>query len=52
MKLPLLVTPDAEADLTDAKAWYEKRREGLGNEFVLCVEAGLDHNSPFSNCCH
>jgi plasmid stabilization system protein ParE len=43
MKLPLIITPEAEADLADAKSWYEKRREGLGDEFVLCVEAGLDH---------
>jgi len=43
MSLPLIVTPAAEADLAEARAWYERKRDGLGAEFVLCVEAGLDH---------
>lgn len=43
MSLPLLITPEAEADLAEAKAWYERKRAGLGAEFVLCVEAGFDH---------
>jgi plasmid stabilization system protein ParE len=43
MSLPLIITPEAEADLADARAWYEQKRAGLGEEFVLCVEAGLDH---------
>jgi toxin ParE1/3/4 len=43
MSLPLIVTPEAEADVAEARAWYEDRREGLGEEFVLCVEAGLEH---------
>ena len=43
MNLPLIITPEAEADLAEAKAWYERKREGLGEEFILCVEAGLDH---------
>jgi toxin ParE1/3/4 len=43
MNLPLLITPEAEADPAEARAWYEAKREGLGEEFVLCVETGLDH---------
>jgi len=43
MSLPLLITPEAEADIAEARAWYEGKREGLGEEFILCVEAGLDH---------
>lgn len=43
MSLPLIITPEAEADLAEAKAWYERKREGLGEEFVLCVEAALGH---------
>jgi plasmid stabilization system protein ParE len=43
MSLPLIITPEAEADLAEAKTWYERKREGLGEEFVLCVEAGLEH---------
>ncbi len=43
MTLPLIITPEAEEDLAEAKAWYERKRAGLGEEFVLCVEAALDH---------
>jgi plasmid stabilization system protein ParE len=42
MSFPLIITPEAEADLAEAKAWYDRKREGLGDEFVLCVEAALD----------
>ena len=42
MSLPLIITPEAEEDLAEAKAWYERKREGLGDEFVLCVEEALD----------
>jgi plasmid stabilization system protein ParE len=42
MSLPLIITAEAEADLAEARDWYEEKREGLGEEFVLCVEAGLD----------
>lgn len=41
MSLPLVITPEAEADLAEAKAWYDGKRQGLGEEFVWCVEAGL-----------
>jgi len=39
MNKPLIVTPEAEADLTDAYQWYEQRVRGLGAEFLLCVDA-------------
>lgn len=41
MSLPLILTPAAEADIANAKAWYNLQREGLGDEFVLCVEEAL-----------
>jgi plasmid stabilization system protein ParE len=41
MTLPLIIRPAAEADLADAKDWYDGRREGLGDEFLLCVEEAL-----------
>jgi toxin ParE1/3/4 len=47
VSLPLIVTPEAEADLAEAKAWYERKRKALGDEFVLCVEAALDHIRRF-----
>jgi toxin ParE1/3/4 len=31
------IRPAAEADLRDARDWYERQREGLGNEFLLAV---------------
>jgi plasmid stabilization system protein ParE len=42
MSQGLIVTPEAEADLAEAKAWYERLRAGLGEQFVLCVEEALD----------
>jgi toxin ParE1/3/4 len=34
---PLIVNPLAEDDLADASAWYDGRRAGLGDDFLLCV---------------
>jgi plasmid stabilization system protein ParE len=42
MTLPLIITPQAEADLAEAKISYQRKRKGLGDEFVLCVEEALD----------
>jgi plasmid stabilization system protein ParE len=42
MNLPLIVNPLAEADLTEAKTYYENQREGLGDELVECVEQALE----------
>ena len=39
MKFHLLVREEAEDDLRRAFEWYEARRDGLGDEFLLCVEA-------------
>ena len=38
----LVVRPEAEAELREAYAWYEERRPGLGDEFLLCIDACLD----------
>ena len=35
----VIVSPEAEADLTQAYQWYDEQVEGLGSEFLLCVEA-------------
>lgn len=37
----LIIEPEAEADIADAYRWYEERRSGLGDDFVLCIEAPL-----------
>ena len=41
--LPFLITPEAEEDLADAKASYNRRRQGLGDDFILCVERAGPH---------
>jgi toxin ParE1/3/4 len=42
MSLPLVVTAEAEDDIASARQWYEDQREGLGDEFVLCIEEALE----------
>lgn len=39
MAAKLIVAPEVEQDLTEASAWYESRRAGLGEEFLSCVDA-------------
>ena len=41
MTFELILRPEAEAELSDAFAWYEKNRPGLGGEFMLAAEATL-----------
>lgn len=38
----IIVKPEAEADITEAAIWYEGRRVGLGNDFLLAIEAKLE----------
>jgi plasmid stabilization system protein ParE len=35
------IRPEAAADLNEAYSWYERQREGLGADFLLCVEETL-----------
>jgi plasmid stabilization system protein ParE len=42
MAARLLVAPEVEFDLAEAYAWYEKRRAGLGEEFLSSVDACLE----------
>ena len=42
MSIPILLTPDAETDIADARSWYESKGVGLGDQFVLNIEAALD----------
>lgn len=41
MMLPYLIRPEAEAELNEAYLWYERQREGLGADFLLCFEESL-----------
>lgn len=40
-RLPLFVRPEAEQDLLEAHAWYQRSRPGLGEEFLAVVQNGL-----------
>lgn len=42
MTRPILVRVDAQAELDEAAGWYERRRPGLGIEFVRAVEVALE----------
>ncbi len=39
MDAKLILAPEAEYDIAEAYAWFERRRTGLGEEFLSCVEA-------------
>lgn len=41
MAYELIIRPEAEQDLDDAFAWYEEKRQGLGHDFLLQINAGL-----------
>jgi len=42
MSKTLIVTPEAEADLAEAYAWYQARRDGWGDRLILAVEATMN----------
>jgi toxin ParE1/3/4 len=39
MKYTVVFRPEAEEDLRRAYRWYEEQRAGLGQDFLLCIEA-------------
>jgi toxin ParE1/3/4 len=39
MNYQIVLTEEAENDTADATLWYESQRSGLGEEFLLCIEA-------------
>ncbi len=41
MNYPVIIRPEAEVDLAETFSWYEDKRQGLGFDFLLQVEAGL-----------
>jgi len=41
MEYKIILSPEAEKDLTETFIWYEKNRRGLGFDFLLQVDAGL-----------
>ena len=40
--MSILIRPEAEADIEEAFHWHERQRDGLGSDFLLCVEDGLE----------
>jgi hypothetical protein len=38
----LLIRSEAEAEIEEAYHWYEGQRDGLGSDFLLCLEEGLE----------
>ena len=45
MAARLVVAPEAEVDITEAYIWYERRRVGLGEEFLGSVDACIERIS-------
>lgn len=42
MKYRVIVRPEAEEDLKKVFSWYEDNRTGLGYDFLLQVDAGIN----------
>ena len=39
MVVELIFAPEVEQDIGEAYDWYERRRPGLGEDFLSCVDA-------------
>jgi plasmid stabilization system protein ParE len=37
----IVLIPEAESDIDKAYAWYEDQAQGLGDEFLLCLETAF-----------
>jgi plasmid stabilization system protein ParE len=42
MAAKLVLAPEAELDIAEAYVWYERRRIGLGEEFLSSVDACME----------
>jgi plasmid stabilization system protein ParE len=51
MAIEIIFLADAERDVDEAYAWYEKFRNGLGEEFLNCLDARIEsiRNAPESH---
>lgn len=38
----ILIRPEAEVDINQAYRWYEKQSQGLGEDFLQCLEEVFD----------
>jgi len=41
MRYRAIIRPEAEDGLEEAFSWYEDKKQGLGYDFLLQVDAGL-----------
>lgn len=50
MRYDLVVRPEAELDILEARNWYENEENGLGNEFLFSTEDAIHRvlESPLS----
>ena len=37
----VILRPEAKRELADAYFWYQEKRTGLGDEFLLCIDAAI-----------
>jgi toxin ParE1/3/4 len=37
----VIIRPNAEADLSEARSWYESQRAGLGDELLVEISAAI-----------
>jgi toxin ParE1/3/4 len=42
VKRELILDPEAEAEIANAALWYDRRKPGLGLDFVRAVDSALD----------
>jgi hypothetical protein len=42
MSQRLIVLDEAEEELIEAEKWYERQRAGLGQEFRLAIDEGME----------
>lgn len=41
MSFELIIRSQAESDIAEITLWYERKQKGLGNYFLLCLDASL-----------
>lgn len=47
MSLPVILRPEAEADLAEARDWYERKLEGLGARFIAAADKFFEGITSF-----
>jgi plasmid stabilization system protein ParE len=52
MSYTLTIRKEAEFDIDEQFDYYEEKREGLGHDFLLCIEEALDklQRNPLVYC--